>query len=234
MAIERTRVLGEVPRSRRRVRASAAAGALHPLARTGGTPRAAGDGGLPDSSTGRRHRGTSGHAAERRALSPGVPRGLDPRSLALRQVPVSRRIRRQASASPVVATPAPRAHLGQSFRGGEVDRRPLAPVRHRRARQEPTAPSVRLDRPVDLVWRTVRSTPGAPGESPHARAQTSAMPPLPSTASLPARAAEDVRDERTRRAAAAPLDAAVLDRLADDVIRRVERRARIERERRGV
>ena len=45
------------------------------------------------------------------------------------------------------------------------------------------------------------------------------------------------RRRQPRRAAAmqrAVLDAATVDRLADDVIRRVERRVRIERERRGL
>jgi hypothetical protein len=39
---------------------------------------------------------------------------------------------------------------------------------------------------------------------------------------------------RTPAAPAMKIDAALMDRLADDVIRRVEQRARINRERRGL
>jgi hypothetical protein len=87
-------------------------------------------------------------------------------------------------------------------------------------------------RPVDLVWRgTGRIDRAAAGGS-----RAAASPPSP-----PARAAvqESTSVEPTRTAKAAALkltdlDPGLVERLTDDVIRRVDRRVRIERERRGL
>lgn len=92
---------------------------------------------------------------------------------------------------------------------------------------------------ASLVWR--KSTSPAPvqvdeqsiaeSDSTPARARPGSPPPIGSTAPpVPAFTAQQTR-EAVR---ANLLDSAVADRLADDVIRRVEKRMRIERERRGL
>jgi hypothetical protein len=104
-----------------------------------------------------------------------------------------------------------------------------------RSNPRPTPP-VRADRSPELVWRRARRSPDdAPSEGRH--------PDLPSSStrasarSVPTPAAANEAPGRAERAAATSvtnLDPALLDRLTDDVIRRVERRVRIERERRGL
>ncbi|HJQ36753.1 MAG TPA: hypothetical protein VKB93_06420 [Thermoanaerobaculia bacterium] len=100
-----------------------------------------------------------------------------------------------------------------------------------RIREESTRTHVQLVRPVTLVWRTV---PQAQTEN--ARETTFVNP---QTVSRKPVAVQEPAPEPVRRAAqralqASDLDPALLDRLTDDVIRRVERRGRIERERRGL
>jgi hypothetical protein len=115
---------------------------------------------------------------------------------------------------------------------------------HRDRARRPTAseaPSprarshVRSIHAVDLVWR--RSVTDAMSGNVGAAAHRSL--PL-STEAVKAASAQarmapmEVAAPRNAAAAARPaLDAAAIDRLTDDVIRRVERRIRIERERRG-
>lgn len=89
----------------------------------------------------------------------------------------------------------------------------------------------------ELVWR--KATPPEPEEAVHpavaaqgltreaavaATASQTRPPALPAPEALPLRRPTMLSD----------LDPNLVDRLADDVIRRVERRARIERERRGL
>ncbi len=108
---------------------------------------------------------------------------------------------------------------------------------------ESTAASKRLQawtskRPVDLVWRTnAASTAASDGtassmtsDSPRTRgayARTSAAQ-SPSVETTNVAAAHE-----NARVCATALDPALANRLADDVIRRIDQRARIERERRG-
>jgi hypothetical protein len=110
--------------------------------------------------------------------------------------------------------------------------RALAPAQPP-AGKSPHAPAT----PTSLVWRKL-SAPAAE----HLKAQTDLdadAPQTPSrtnaststtTAPLPA-----ITPQQAREALRANLlDGAVADRLVDDVIRRVEKRLRIERERRGL
>jgi hypothetical protein len=101
----------------------------------------------------------------------------------------------------------------------------------RRESSETPSPllAVPLARPVELVWRAHGSAATGGAVSPAAtmsaspshatRAFTSATPP--------------VKSERSVVWATA-FDPALAERFADDVIRRIDRRARIERERRGL
>lgn len=93
-----------------------------------------------------------------------------------------------------------------------------------------------LKRSPELVWRAlVAGTAGALEEGTRMHARTE-VPPPPQRIELP-RAAMQARSSATRAnddMRSMLLDPALVDRLADDVIRRVERRIRIERERRGI
>jgi hypothetical protein len=89
----------------------------------------------------------------------------------------------------------------------------------------------RVRAPATMVWRKSASAAGAPESARDLASTAPALrPSAPQRAATPAAAAPAVQKEALR---AATLDPAIADRLADDVIRRVERRARIERERRG-
>jgi hypothetical protein len=87
-------------------------------------------------------------------------------------------------------------------------------------------------RPVDLVWRSDdgRSAPTTGGSRTAANvvrgqsAYASAAAPPPATG----------RRQEPGIVSASALDPSLVNRLADDVIRRIDRRARIERERRGL
>ena len=83
------------------------------------------------------------------------------------------------------------------------------------------APPARSPQDPDFA-RILMHPPRAGSSEPSASTAIAARPVVPSIAP----AAPPVR--------ATSLDPALVDRLADDVIRRVERRARIERERRGL
>jgi hypothetical protein len=99
---------------------------------------------------------------------------------------------------------------------------------------KPSMPTPRA-RPLDLAWRAparaeghdvshdVESTPS----SPHIHSERGA----PSAASASSSA---MQSPTPRALEYSQLPSALVDRLADDVLRRVERRVRIERERRGI
>lgn len=109
-----------------------------------------------------------------------------------------------------------------------------APHRHRGASPAPP----RLDRAPELVWRRAAPTAklhvgdGAGFESaaPHSTSRPAARS-LPPRETLPAPVAPASRPAPQQLT---QLDPALVDRLADDVIRRIEKRARIERDRRGL
>jgi hypothetical protein len=95
---------------------------------------------------------------------------------------------------------------------------------------------VSVNRGLDLVWRGPMAIAPAAFDGAAPQHSVTALAAL-STSMDPAPAAATAQDapRRERDALRAlALDPAVADRLADDVIRRVERRIRIERERRGI
>jgi hypothetical protein len=130
---------------------------------------------------------------------------------------------------PTPALSSPRALDVPRPHGAPIgDPRPSAP--RRGARLD------RHDHPVDLVWRAAARP--APSAALHgARADDMPRSSRASGASAPATNASpagSVQRSRTAPGTITQLDPALLERVADDVIRRVERRARIERERRGL
>jgi hypothetical protein len=90
-------------------------------------------------------------------------------------------------------------------------------------------------RPADLIWRTAPHTAAAVADR-KARPAAHVPPrPVPLTVrSTQDTSPVDAHQDRPLVLSAASVDARLLDRLTDDVIRRVERRIRIERERRGL
>ena len=126
--------------------------------------------------------------------------------------------------------------VGRSFRRAKLEGMPVS-TRARSA--EATAPHVSprlrafaIEPSVDLVWRSITSEAAAAGSAPRS-AMTSASS-APSARSTPAAAPSSPgRNVDATVVCASALDPVLADRLADDVIRRIDRRARIERERRG-
>lgn len=106
-----------------------------------------------------------------------------------------------------------------AVRSGRDVRAPGLAARHG-VQEATTSQRVPPGRPPELLWR---SAPRPPAEivAETRRADSRSTPALPTA---PERAALQLKD----------FDGPLLDRLTDDVIRRVERRARIERERRGL
>lgn len=145
-----------------------------------------------------------------------------------------------------------RASAGQSFRqanlasplnGGLEPARDVAQIRRQiqriwRARNaeatvihaSPRLQALAMKRPVDLVWRSNTSAAATVGNLPRS-AMTSASS-ASFAESTPAAAPPGRKIDKTVVCASA-LDPVLADRLADDVIRRIDHRARIERERRG-
>lgn len=89
-------------------------------------------------------------------------------------------------------------------------------------------------RPPDLVWRAaLPDAQTATGKADDTPTPSSARVD-PRTGSSPEPSGRETRDAVRTALQPRDLDPALLDRLTDDVIRRVERRVRIERERRGM
>jgi hypothetical protein len=88
-----------------------------------------------------------------------------------------------------------------------------------------------MERSIELVWRASIDTEGSHDT---ARAATTIARSDLSARSTPAEVSPSA-DRGIGKAVvcATALDPVLVDRLADDVIRRIDRRARIERERRG-
>lgn len=89
---------------------------------------------------------------------------------------------------------------------------------------------------VPMEWRTAAAKQA---DAPRARAAArpsivEAAAPMPQPAVSPAPATAPAASRPRETAGALPLDASVIDRLAETVMQRIDRRIRIERERRGV
>lgn len=89
--------------------------------------------------------------------------------------------------------------------------------------------------PIELVWRAQHGTGAGASDGMMVVGGPTALaaPATMSRSPTPATAAARVIAE-SEKARPVPLDPALVDRLTEDVIRRVERRVRIERERRGI
>jgi hypothetical protein len=103
-------------------------------------------------------------------------------------------------------------------------------------RNDAPTPAWRTRRPVPLVWRGAGADSGRSPAAPSRALEASSVPPPVSHRTSAASAAPAASESPRTRASfrTSDFEPGVLDRLADDVIRRVERRARIERERRGL
>jgi hypothetical protein len=111
------------------------------------------------------------------------------------------------------------------------------PVKQRwRARRDlPSNPAHRLPSwattaPVDLVWRAPSDKPSASV----ARATTSREPDHTVATTMSVHAPPPSKTTERPMVCATALEPGLADRFAADVIRRIDRRARIERERKGM
>jgi hypothetical protein len=102
--------------------------------------------------------------------------------------------------------------------------------------QEPSAKARRVsERPADLTWRTPpRRDAGVADESAPATGHVPARSVPAGVQSTADRSAVGGRRDRLAVLPAASVDPHLLDQLTDHVIRQVERRIRIERERSGL
>lgn len=90
-------------------------------------------------------------------------------------------------------------------------------------------------RPVDLVWLASPASSATPGDTP--RFGTTSAAGASSARSIPAAAQVPAASSRAGDITvvhATTLDPVLADRLAAEVMRRIDYRARIERERRGL
>ncbi len=150
------------------------------------------------------------------ALTPSPPRGL----AAGRAFDVQR------------APPRRWAPGEQAWRAWE----PAATAAHfpRQGAAARTAAAIAIGRPVDLVWPAAPASAAAPGFAPgfgSAPAVGAASAPSMPAAGVPAPSGRSGNDGGMRATA---LDPVLANRLAEEVIRRIDHRARIERERRGL
>jgi hypothetical protein len=130
----------------------------------------------------------------------------------------------------------PRTRMHETLR--EISRIPSPVQRIWRARDAEIAPShastrlqaLAMKRPVDLVWRANTNATMTADAAPRS-STTSASSVRSAGAAVPSSPAS--RPD-AKVVCATALDPALADRFADDVIRRIDRRARIERERRGL
>jgi hypothetical protein len=138
-----------------------------------------------------------------------------------------------------------RRPAGQDALPATHARRTISPISQRRrargtASRPASAPAQRrtidtiAHRPAELVWAAAAGAANAPASPFTTRGASHAVAtPAPATpASVRAETAVTSRAQQPSRTTV--LDPALVDRLADDVIKRVERRIRIERERRGL
>lgn len=97
----------------------------------------------------------------------------------------------------------------------------------------PQISALALGRPVELVWRANKNASPSASNAMHGMA-TGASPSFATRSPSPDPPAQASRAANKSVVCATALDPALADRVADDVIRRIDRRARIERERRGL
>ena len=175
-----------------------------------------------------------------------TPASRDPGNAAVRWMPIASLPPRAALASPSTgsrASPRPVRFRDGARVAPRMAARPGAVMLARRSGGEmriaPSAPTrnagetrARAAFPVDLVWR--RAEGSAVAAPPRSSLAAMSAPTVRSSAAAEPEARHPAGQVAAVAPAPAPLEPAVLDRLADDVIRRVERRARIERERRGL
>jgi hypothetical protein len=108
-------------------------------------------------------------------------------------------------------------------------------ARARVSRSSMASKPVVAKRPPELVWRAPAKTAVGPLNEPAGtEANGSTTTSMRATSSRAGGFAEASQAAAIAKARAMPLDPMLVDRLAEDVIRRVERRVRIDRERRGI
>lgn len=176
--------------------------------------------------------GTLGSAkmAGRHSITPSAVNRLRPRQLEQTGEPV-RPGRWQKKQTPLFLTQSRSWQHGlQVFHSRSLIADP-APDRS----QPSKASRIQLDCPEELVWRRViRSTTEVAEAERRQEAPDSVQRPALRTSQSQEATPKSAPIERSTAAQIIKLDPSFLDRLTDDVIRRVEKRAQIERQRRGL
>lgn len=98
-------------------------------------------------------------------------------------------------------------------------------------------PAAAFSRAPELIWRKEpTSRKDAPGDAASSEPQVAGRPPTATAAdtTVTQSSSQPERPPSPKPVSLSDLEPSFVDRLAEDVIRRVERRARIERERRGL
>lgn len=130
--------------------------------------------------------------------------------------------RRGLRSSTVVAENGRHQERLESFQG---------PLRRRESKRL----MLQFDRPEEFVWRRGQRSPTVMAENGHQeRSESFHEPPVHSISSQEVELAVSRAIERAAAPQMTKIDPGLLDRLTDDVIRRVEQRMRIERQRRGL
>jgi hypothetical protein len=174
----------------------------------------------------------SARAHGRRDLAPRDIAVRTTGAMAMRQRVRARPLAPAREAETSMGRAAPRVALVSALRGP-----PARAGTTRMDRSDMGATRARAPRPAELAWRAAPADARAGDEGARVAALSggSASHGAGDTSSRADAAAET--NVAVQRAASVPvtsLDPALIERLTDDVIRRVERRVRIDRERRGL
>lgn len=183
-------------------------------------------------------RSASGHEATPRPAvltPPELPR-------AGAEQAVSRDLHEQrllALPKPESTSPTSVARLDRPWpRVARIEQRHFAPVQRQDSAPPPRRPDApALSREPELIWRQDRSSRGDVARDAASSEPQGAGRPAMTTAASTTAAQSPSQPERSvmrKPVGLSDLEPSLVDRLAEDVIRRVERRARIERERRGL
>jgi len=125
------------------------------------------------------------------------------------------------------------ARVAASMHGAEASHQFAGlPASTQRARAE--RPRLSPARPVLLHWRKQESAPSFAAVAAAADATSAHAPPRANATAAPAISSAPAAAATREALRKQPLDATVADRLVDDVVRRLDKRVRVERERRGL
>lgn len=202
---------------------------------------------------------TGSSAREQRAPSPGIRAPSELRSASasganphpavltspeLRRAGAEQAVSRGSHGKPLLAAPKSTApssvpRLDRLWpRAARIEQRQFVPAQRQDSEPPPTMThATAFSRAPELTWRKdASSRADAARDAPTSEPQVASRPAMTTAAdiSVVRSASQPERPTVRKPVSLSDLEPSFVDRLAEDVIRRVERRARIERERRGL